>query len=121
VLLTAFLALAYGNTPGLLFVEEPENGLHYSRAKQVLELLRQVSTGEVGNRARQVIVTTRSPIFLNLVRPEEVRIFRRVEGGGVQITPLQDVPNIKVLLDEFAPGELWYLFGEEGLVKGAER
>jgi len=118
ILLTAFLALAYGDTPQIVLLEEPENGLHPSMLKRVIELLRKMSTGEVGNQARQIILTTHSPLLLNFVEPEEVRIFRRTPQGGTQVTPMSAVPNIDNLQREFAPGELWYLFGEEKLVEG---
>jgi predicted ATPase len=116
--MTAFLALAYGNTAEIVFVEEPENGLHFSRLESVIDLLRKMTTGEVGNQPRQVIVTTHSPILLNFARPEEVRIFRR-GPGGTQVTPMAAVPNIGDLLKEFATGELWFLLGEEALTRGA--
>src|SRR5205085_2507049 len=77
LLLTAFLALAYGDTPDILLIEEPENGLHPSRLKLVIDLLYKISRGEVGNRPRQIILTTHSPLLLNFVKPEDVRIFRR--------------------------------------------
>ncbi len=118
MLLTGFLVLAYGDTPKMLLIEEPENGLHPSRLKKVIEILRKMSTGEIGNQARQIILTTHSPLLLNYVRPEEVRIFRRSGSEGTQVTSMSDVPNIDRLQREFAPGELWYLFGEEELVKG---
>lgn len=118
ILLTAFLALAYGNTPQILLVEEPENGLHPSRLKLVIDILRKISTGQVGNQARQVILTTHSPLLLNLVQPDEVRIFRRDEMGATQVVPMDRLPNIERLQREFAPGELWYLFGEEELLTG---
>ena len=38
-LLTGFLVLVYGNTPQRLLVEEPENGLHPSRLKMVIDIL----------------------------------------------------------------------------------
>jgi predicted ATPase len=119
LLLTAFLALAYGSTPEILLVEEPENGLHPSRLGQVIELFRKMSRGEVGNRPRQVIVATHSPILLNFVQPEEVRVFRHDREQGVQVTPMDKVPNIGNYMKEFAPSELWYLLGEEKLVEGA--
>src|SRR5262249_819725 len=65
LLLTAYLVLAYGNAPGLLLIEEPENGLHPSRLELVIGILRKISKGEVGNRKRQVVVTTHSPLLLN--------------------------------------------------------
>ncbi len=118
MLLTAFLALAYSDHPGMLLIEEPENGLHPSRLRAVVEMLRKLSTGEVGTRPRQVILTTHSPLLLNYARPEEVRIVRRDATTGTQVTPLTAVPDIHKLLEEFAVGELWYLLGEEALVAG---
>ncbi len=50
LLLTAFLALAYTPTPSLLLFEEPENGLHPYRLQMVLDILRKMSRGELGNR-----------------------------------------------------------------------
>jgi predicted ATPase len=117
LLLTAFLSLAYGNTPEILLIEEPENGLHPSRLKLVIDILRKISTGEVGNRPRQVLVTTHSPILLNYAKPEEVRIFQRDQDGGTRVTPMTKVPDIDKLLQEFAVGELWYLLGEDALLK----
>jgi predicted ATPase len=118
LLLTAYLALAYGPTPEILLIEEPENGLHPSRLKQVIELFRKMSRGEVGNRPRQIIMATHSPILLNYVEPDEVRIFQRDPEKGTQITPMNKVPNIDKFINDFATGELWYLLGEEKLVQG---
>lgn len=118
MLLTGFLVLVYGNTPKRLLIEEPENGLHPSRLKMVIDILRKISTGEIGNEPRQVIVTTHSPLLLNFVQPEEVRVFRRDENEGTKVVSMDKIPNIAKLRKDFAPGELWYLFGEEELVKG---
>ncbi len=118
LLLTAFLVLAYGESQNILLIEEPENGLHPTRLQTVIELLRAMSTGAVGNRPRQVILTTHSPLLLNYVKPEEVRIVRRDPEHGSSVTPMTAVPNLDKLLQEFAVGELWYLLTEEGLLKG---
>jgi predicted ATPase len=118
MLLTGFLAIAYGNTPRRLLIEEPENGFHPSRLSMVIEILRKISTGEIGNQPRQVILTTHSPLLLNFVQPEEVKVFRRDEKQGTKVDSMDKLPNIARLRGEFAPGELWYLFGEEDLVKG---
>ena len=120
MLLTAYLALAYSETPEIILLEEPENGLHPSRLKMVIELLRKMTSGEIGNRKRQIILTTHSPLLLNYCEKEEVRIVRRGADDGSQVTPLSAVPGIDKLLNEFAIGELWNLLGEEGLLKDAD-
>lgn len=113
LLLTAFLTLAYSETAELLLFEEPENGLHPSRLKMVLDILRKMSRGEVGNRKRQIVITTHNPLLLNYARPEEVRVFVRHPEEGTKVIPMSNVPDIERLLKEFALGELWYLLGEE--------
>ncbi len=115
LLLTAFLTLAHSDTPDVLLIEEPENGLHPSRLEMVISLLRKMSTGEIGNRARQVIVTTHNPLLLNYVRPEEVRVVRRDPETGTQVRPMSEATDLPKLLEEFAVGELWYMLGEDGL------
>ena len=116
--LTAFLALIHSQPAQVLLIEEPENGLHPSRLQTVIELLRKLTTGELGYAPRQIILTTHSPVLLNCVTPNEVRIFRRDEEGATQVVRMDQLPDIDRLTKEFAPGELWYLFGEEELVKG---
>jgi predicted ATPase len=118
LLLTAYLAAAYTQTPGLLLFEEPENGLHPSRLQMVIDILRKMSRGEVGNRKRQIIITTHNPLVLNYAKPEEVRVFVRDLEKGTHVVPMKDVPDIDRLLKEFALGELWYLLGEEKLFQG---
>jgi predicted ATPase len=120
LLLTAYLTLAYGDTPEILLIEEPENGLHPTRLETVIDLLRKISTGAVGNRPRQVIMTTHSPLLLNYIKSEEVRIVRRDPERGTEVTPMTAVPNLDRMLQEFAVGELWYLLTEEGLLKGEQ-
>lgn len=115
LLLTAFLTLAYSETPGVLLFEEPENGLHPFRLQMVVDILRKMSRGELGNRKRQIIVTTHNPLLLNYAMPEEVRVFVRNPEMGTRVIPMREVPDIDRLLKEFSLGELWYLLGEEKL------
>jgi predicted ATPase len=118
LLMTAFLALAYGQGPEILLIEEPSAGLHPARVRKVVELLRQISTGEVGERPRQVIVATHSPTLLNYVKPAEVRVVRRDPEKGTSVTPMLDIPNIKHLMVGFQLGELWASLSEDGLLPG---
>jgi predicted ATPase len=118
LLLTAYLTLAHTRTTSLLLFEEPENGLHPSRLQLVLNTLRKMSRGEVGNRKRQIILTTHNPLLLNYASPDEVRVFVRHPNQGTRVFPMAKVPDIDRLLKEFALGELWYLLGEEKLLEG---
>jgi predicted ATPase len=115
LLLSAYLTLAYTQTPGLLLIEEPENGLHPNRLQMVLDLMRKMSRGEVGNRKRQIVLTTHNPLLLNYAKPEEVRVFVRDPEQGTRVFPMTKVADIDRLLNEFALGELWYMLGEERL------
>ncbi len=118
LLLTAFLTLAYTQTPSLLLFEEPENGLHPFRLQWVLDILRKINRGEIGNRKRQIVLTTHNPLLLNYASPEEVRVFVRHPQDGTKVIPMASIPDIDKLLKEFALGELWYLLGEEKLLEG---
>lgn len=120
LLTTAFLALAHGDTPGIVLIEEPENGMHPARLRETVELLRHMANGQVGNRVRQVVMTTHSPLVLNYVEPHEIRIVTRDldADGATRVHALSSLQGISEYLHEFAPGELWYLLGEHGLLKG---
>lgn len=115
LLLTAFLALSYSKTPDVLLFEEPENGLHPSRLQLVVDVLRKMTTGELGGRARQIVITTHNPLLLNFAKPEEVRVFLSDAAQGTQVKTMESIPDVDRLLKEFALGELWYLLGEEKL------
>lgn len=119
LMITAFLALAYSSTPEILLIEEPDKGLHPSLMQKVVDLLRKMSKGEVGLKPRQIILTTHSPILLNYVEPEEVRIFQRDPTTGTKVTAMDKVPDIERLHKEFATGTLWNMLGEEGLLEEA--
>lgn len=104
LLLTAFLALVYGETPNTLLIEEPQNGIHASRLHFVVEQLRKISTGAGAGRKRQVILTSHSPMFLSYAKPEEVRVLVRHPELGTQVKPMHDVGGIDQALSEFSAG-----------------
>jgi predicted ATPase len=118
-LLLVFVALAYHPTPPrTILIEEPETGIHPKRLAEVMHLLRDITMGVHGDHPAQVIVTTHSPYLLDLVDPEtdQVLIFRRNEEDGSRTAEPADVDRLKLFLDEFMLGEVWYNQGEEGLV-----
>ncbi|PWU11894.1 MAG: hypothetical protein C5B50_22460 [Verrucomicrobia bacterium] len=79
--------------PGILTIEEIEKGIHDSRLRLVLELLKSQSRrGEV-----QVMATTHSRSVLNWLEEEDFRktfhCHRDTETGESRIVPLSEVPH----------------------------
>ena len=112
-----FLALAYDpSPPKLILLEEPENGVHPRRLKDVMGLLSELTRGVHGDNAAQVVVTTHSPHLLDFVDVEhdQVLVFRRNDDGSRSAEPV-DAERLKTFLDEFMLGEVWFNEGEEGL------
>ena len=69
--------------PSLIGFEEPENGIHPRRVRDVAELLKTQS----GSGDSQLIVTTHSPVLLDLL-PDDSLFVCRKEEGRTTITPL---------------------------------
>lgn len=83
--------------PAMMTVEEIENGVHASRMRLLVELLR-TQTARTG---LQVFATTHSPIVLAWLKPEEYRNvlwFKRDESGATRITPLDQDPDVAEVL-----------------------
>lgn len=113
-----FVALAHHpNPPDVVLIEEPENGVHPKRLKDVVELLRSLTVGKLGGKPVQVIMTTHSPYLLDHIRlPEDQVIVFRRENDGSRTAHPADQARLKAFLDEFMLGEVWFNQGEEGLL-----
>jgi len=121
-MLLFFVALAHHpSPPDVALIEEPENGVHPKRLKDIVELLRRLTKGELGGKPVQVILATHSPYLLDQVRlPEDqVVVFAR-EQDGRRTAREADQARLKTFLDEFMLGEVWFNQGEEGLVRTAQ-
>lgn len=122
LLYLGYLYLVLGPNPApLLLVEEPETGLHPGRLRSLMKLFRDMTTGAHGGPPTQVVLTTHSPMLLNLVEPEEIRVVQRGDDGATTVTPFMSAPDIKALLDYQGPGEIWVNEGEEYIVGGKAR
>jgi predicted ATPase len=100
-LAVSVIALAPGT---ILFLEEPEQGIHPRRLGEVVDLLRTAASS-----GTQIVLATHSPTLLNSFRddPEAIVLFRRGENG-TQVRRLLDVPRLKEALEQYnaGPGEL---------------
>ena len=98
--------------PGLLTIEEIENGIHANRLRLLVELLRSRSA----SGRTQLLATSHSPIVLAWLKPEEyVTTFfckRDEESGESRICPLTEIPHFSDVVkrqpisDLFAEGWL---------------
>ena len=101
--------------PDILTIEEIENGIHPSRLRLLVELLRsQSTTGD-----RQIMATTHSPIVLAWLESEDYRhtffCKRDEQTGASVITALDQIPNFMDLVKKHPIGDLF----AEGWLEGA--
>lgn len=90
--------------PGVIFIDEPELGLHPSAIGIIASLVREVSS------KRQVIIATQSPGFLAHFSPEEVIVVERREdnrGFGESTCKRLSKEDLSAWLEEFNLGELY--------------
>ena len=99
-----FLALAWHPTPpDVVLIEEPENGLHPARLREVMGLIRGLVDGVHAPKKIQVVLTTHSPYLLSCVRvpDDQVLVFSRGEDGACTAQPL-DAERLAPFLEDFA-------------------
>lgn len=79
-----------------LIVEEPENSLHPWIIKEIVENLKRISL------KKPVVVTSHSPIVLNMMAPEEVWVIYKADGE-TQLRPLTHFDDM--LASDWADGK----------------
>ncbi len=119
VLFMGFAVIKHLSNIKTILLEEPENGLHPARIRDVMKVLR--ATSEAGI---QIILTTHSPLVLNEMKPEEVTVVTRDREKGTQVWPLAETPFFKARAEDMTLGEIWlgYCDGDQetDLVRGVE-
>ncbi len=119
----ALLVLAYltvfhlPQPPRFLLIEEPENGIHPARLKDILSIIREI----VNRQSRtQVVMTTHSPYVVDLFQPQEVTLCRRKSDGSVSVSRLSQSKAVREQMDIFTLGEIWTGEGDESLAMTAK-
>ncbi|HEX7499012.1 MAG TPA: ATP-binding protein [Polyangia bacterium] len=97
----AYAALPYVAPTSILLVEEPENGLHPSRIRDVMNILKEIS------KTTQVIVATHSPLVVNELNGDEVTVVTRDAEHGTKARRLTATADYEVRSKVYLPGELW--------------
>lgn len=99
----AYLVLLHDpSPPPFIGIEEPENFLHPKLLPELAEECR------VATESTQLLVTSHSPFFINLLKPEEVRVLWRDEAGYTQARRVSEIQGIVEFIREGALlGDLW--------------
>jgi predicted ATPase len=115
----AYLALLHSpKPPRVLLLEEPENGIHPKRLREVMRLIR----GLVKETQRtQVVLTTHSPYLLDLFEPNEVTLCTKSEDGSVVVSPLHESAAVRKQAEVFTLGEIWTAEGDAALTTGTPK
>ncbi|MGC9454784.1 MAG: AAA family ATPase [Phycisphaerae bacterium] len=114
MLFLAFLAVTHQpDPPRVLMIEEPENGVHHARLRDIVDALKNL----VDLRKAQVLITTHSPYLLDLVEPENVRVFSKGKDGDVHVKKLSEYPQADQMKQHFMTGEIWTELSEEAQPK----
>lgn len=102
-ILTALLTRPEGS---LLVIEEVDNGLHPSRARLLLDMLREVG----GRRGVDVLATTHNPALLDAMGGEMLPFItvahRDAHSGHSVLTPLEDIAQLPKLMAQGPVGRL---------------
>ncbi len=99
----AYLVLLYDpDPPSFIGIEEPENFLHPRLLPGLAEECRATCA------RTQLLVTTHSPFFLDVLLPKEVRVLWRDDAGHTQAIRSADIPRVQAFMHEGAQlGDLW--------------
>jgi len=118
LLVLAYLAILYlPEPPRVLLVEEPENGIHPKRLRDVLGILRELTQEQSHT---QVVLTTHSPYALDLFSPEEVTLCTMQDNGEVKTTRLSESAAVRGESGVFTLGEIWTGLGDERIAQSQE-
>ena len=86
LIMLAYLILQFvAPSPDVVAIEEPERGLHPYLIAGLVDMLRAISRGEIGQKPTQFILASHSPQLLDYLKPEEVRFFSRSEDDGAVV------------------------------------
>lgn len=102
-IITALLTAKEGST---IVIEEVDNGLHPSRAGELVEALHTIGQ----NRRLDIICTTHNPILIDALGPQMLPfisyVSRSTSTGASEIHLLEEAPHLLRNLARYTPGEM---------------
>ena len=115
--LALFTFIVSQKRPGILLLDNIDNGLHPKALKDLAGQLRKIQRQLP---AMQIIASSHSPYLLDEFKPSEVLLFTLDADGFTVCRPIDEHPDFDRWKDEMFPGEFWSMVGEEWLLqKGA--
>ncbi|MBM4402954.1 MAG: AAA family ATPase [Candidatus Cloacimonetes bacterium] len=87
---------------GLILLDEIEDGVNPYISEKVIKIL--YDYVKQGNR--QILFTTHSTVFLDDVKPDDIRLVFRDVDGSIAVTKAFENERIKELLEFMKPGEI---------------
>jgi predicted ATPase len=100
------------DTPGMLLLDEIENGINPYLTGQVILLLR-----ELVEREEQLVLTTHSPVILNDFKPEEIVFLWKDKNESVCGKKMFYTDEMQALLSALNPGEVWINLEKEDILE----
>jgi len=104
--LTALLNQPPGNLPAVMFLDEPELGLHPAAIEALAGMLKTVS------RNCQLFISTQSPVLVDYFEPEDIVVVER-QGRASEFKHLSR-QELQAWLEDYSLSELW----EKNLIGG---
>jgi predicted ATPase len=97
---------------GMILLDEIEDGINPYLTQKVIDLLRSVEQ----NQGCQVIATTHSPVILNDVTPDDIRLLWRDQSGSSHCKKIFTIKELRDSLDFLYPGDALMNTKEEDLL-----
>ena len=107
-MLTALIG-ARPEPPRLFLADAIDQALHPAAQVRLMEVLREL----LQTRPElQILASSHSPAFLDLLEVDEVRLTNLGDDGEVRAARLQEHPEFEKHRDQLKPGEFWRMMGE---------
>lgn len=111
--LLAFVGLSESEDGTLLLLDEIENGINSSYAKELMHIFYEMSKS-----GRQLLTTTHNVVFLDYVEKEDiVYLYRDEETGGTMAAKIFEFPELQEKLEYMYPGEIIYNTSNRKLIE----
>ncbi len=112
MLVLGYLAIAMDkDSPQLILIDEPENGIHPAQLEQLVQSLIDLSV--IQNRV-QIVMTTHSPFVLDVVDADNIRVVTRNTKEGTRVHRFAEIEEVKRKLGRgWSVGEAWVNMEDE--------